>query len=224
MRLVGLAAAAPEDPENESAKLVALILERDGKAYPGNGKPADDKTAEPAAPAEIPLPELPQVLQPDADDQLDLQQLESHLWEAADILRGKIDSSDFKHYIFGLLFYKRLCDVWEEEYEERLARVRATRSSPPTPTSTASTSPRSCFWQDVRQEVGGHRPAPEQPPSGPSRTPTPARRASSRTSTSPTRSASPTPPSSSLLQHFEKLPAAQRRRRARHARATPTST
>ena len=26
-----------------------------------------------------------------------------------------------KHYIFGLLFYERLCDVWEEEYEERLA-------------------------------------------------------------------------------------------------------
>lgn len=51
---------------------------------------------------------------------LTLQQLESHLWDAADILRGKIDSSDYKHYIFGLLFYKRLCDVWEEEYKERL--------------------------------------------------------------------------------------------------------
>lgn len=50
------------------------------------------------------------------------QQLESHLWGAADILRGKIDSSDYKHYIFGLLFFQRLCDVWEEEYEERLAR------------------------------------------------------------------------------------------------------
>jgi len=49
-----------------------------------------------------------------------LQQLESHLWGAADILRGKIDSSDYKHYIFGLLFYKRLCDVWQEEYELRL--------------------------------------------------------------------------------------------------------
>ncbi len=49
---------------------------------------------------------------------LTLQQLESHLWGAADILRGKIDSSDYKHYIFGLLFFKRICDVWEEEYEE----------------------------------------------------------------------------------------------------------
>lgn len=53
---------------------------------------------------------------------LTLQQLESHLWKAADILRGSIDSGDYKHYIFGLLFYKRLCDVWEEEYEDRLAK------------------------------------------------------------------------------------------------------
>ena len=48
---------------------------------------------------------------------LTLDQLERHLWGAADILRGSIDSGDYKHYIFGLLFYKRVCDVWEEEYE-----------------------------------------------------------------------------------------------------------
>jgi type I restriction enzyme M protein len=53
---------------------------------------------------------------------LTLQNLESHLWGAADILRGKIDSSDYKHYIFGLLFFKRLSDVWREEYEKRLVR------------------------------------------------------------------------------------------------------
>lgn len=45
---------------------------------------------------------------------LTLQQLESHLWGAADILRGKIDSSDYKHYILGLLFFKRICGLtWE---------------------------------------------------------------------------------------------------------------
>jgi len=38
---------------------------------------------------------------------LTLSQLESHLWRAADILRGSIDSGDYKHYIFGLLFFKR---------------------------------------------------------------------------------------------------------------------
>ena len=46
------------------------------------------------------------------------QQLQSYLWESANILRGKIDSGDFKHYILGLLFYKRLSDVFDEEYEQ----------------------------------------------------------------------------------------------------------
>ncbi|WP_433947041.1 type I restriction-modification system subunit M [Paenibacillus sp. SN-8-1] len=46
--------------------------------------------------------------------QLTQQELESHLWKSADILRGSIDSSDYKSYIFGLLFIKRLSDVFHE--------------------------------------------------------------------------------------------------------------
>lgn len=49
---------------------------------------------------------------------LTLPQLEKFLWKSADILRGKIDSSDYKKYIFGLLFYKRMSDVWDEEYQQ----------------------------------------------------------------------------------------------------------
>ena len=45
-------------------------------------------------------------------------QLESHLWESANILRGPVDAADFKTYIFPLLFFKRICDVWDEEYQE----------------------------------------------------------------------------------------------------------
>jgi hypothetical protein len=40
-----------------------------------------------------------------------LSQLESHLWEAANILRGPVDAADFKTYVFPLLFFKRLSDV-----------------------------------------------------------------------------------------------------------------
>ncbi|GEL07091.1 type I restriction-modification system subunit M [Salisediminibacterium halotolerans] len=43
------------------------------------------------------------------------QELEAHLWESANILRGSIDSSDYKNYIFGLLFLKRLSDVFVEK-------------------------------------------------------------------------------------------------------------
>jgi type I restriction enzyme M protein len=46
------------------------------------------------------------------------QELNSTLWKAADILRGSIDSSDYKSYIFGFLFLKRLSDVFEEEAEK----------------------------------------------------------------------------------------------------------
>ena len=49
-----------------------------------------------------------------------LKELESYLLRAATYLRGFIDAGDYKQYIFPLLFYKRICDVYDEEYEEAL--------------------------------------------------------------------------------------------------------
>lgn len=51
-----------------------------------------------------------------------LSELESHLWEAANILRGSpVDRTDWKSYILPLLFFKRICDVWDEEHTAMLA-------------------------------------------------------------------------------------------------------
>jgi type I restriction enzyme M protein len=47
---------------------------------------------------------------------MNLKELESYLWGAAVYLRGVIDAGDYKQYIFPLLFYKRICDVYDEEF------------------------------------------------------------------------------------------------------------
>jgi type I restriction enzyme M protein len=49
-----------------------------------------------------------------------VQDLEQWLWAAANILRGPVDTADFKAYIFPLLFLKRLSDVYDEEFAEAL--------------------------------------------------------------------------------------------------------
>ncbi|WP_216366766.1 type I restriction-modification system subunit M N-terminal domain-containing protein [Halovulum dunhuangense] len=52
--------------------------------------------------------------------ELTQRELESYLWGAATLLRGLIDASDYKQYIFPLLFFKRLSGVWDGDYQQAL--------------------------------------------------------------------------------------------------------
>ena len=56
-------------------------------------------------------------------ERLSQPELEAYLWGAATILRGLVDAGDYKQYIFPLLFYKRLSDVWDAEYAEAFAET-----------------------------------------------------------------------------------------------------
>ena len=56
---------------------------------------------------------------------LDQEKLNSFLWSSANILRGAIDSSDYKQYIFGLMFLKRLSDQFDDDQVNIITKAYA---------------------------------------------------------------------------------------------------
>lgn len=81
--------------------------------------------------------------------QLSQRELESYLWGAATLLRGLIDASDYKQYIFPLLFFKRLSDAWDEDYQTALDETGDEGYA----TDTANDRfviPAGAHWNDVR--------------------------------------------------------------------------
>ena len=79
-------------------------------------------------------------------------QLNQHLWKAVDLLRGVIDSGEYKQYIFCLLFYKRLCDVWNEKYSEQLHIHGGNHKKALKGCNFRFVIPFSCMWNEEQRE------------------------------------------------------------------------
>ena len=79
------------------------------------------------------------------------QQLEKYLWGAATLLRGTIDAGDYKQYIFPLLFFKRICDVYDEEFENALAESDGDLEYAAFAEHHNFIIPKGAHWNDVRE-------------------------------------------------------------------------
>lgn len=81
------------------------------------------------------------------------KQLEDYLWGAANILRGMIDAADFKQYIFPLLFFKRVSDLWDEEYQTALDESDGDLTFAEFADQHRFQIPKGCHWEDVRKKT-----------------------------------------------------------------------
>jgi type I restriction system adenine methylase HsdM len=88
---------------------------------------------------------------PSANSQgISQRELESYLWGAATLLRGLIDAGDYKGYIFPLIFLKRICDVWDEEYAVAFDVYRDAELAD-LPENHRFVIPNKVHWHDIRQ-------------------------------------------------------------------------
>ncbi len=78
------------------------------------------------------------------------QELEKFLWGAATALRGTIDAGDYKQYIFPLLFFKRISDVYDEEFEKALAESDGDLEFAAFAENHHFEVPEGAHWRDVR--------------------------------------------------------------------------
>ena len=85
------------------------------------------------------------------NSKITLSQLEQYLSKAAWILKGPVDASDFKAYIFPLLFFKRLSDVYDEEFQIALKESSGDKEYASLPEFHRFIIPERCHWNDVRE-------------------------------------------------------------------------
>ena len=79
------------------------------------------------------------------------QALEKYLWGAATYLRGHIDAGDYKQFIFPLLFFKRICDVYDEEFAAALEDSDGDAEYAAFEENHRFQIPQDAHWKDVRE-------------------------------------------------------------------------
>jgi type I restriction enzyme M protein len=83
-------------------------------------------------------------------DMITQAELERYLWGTAELLRGQIDASDYKQFIFPLLFYKRLCDVYDEEFQQAIEDFGGDEEYAALPEQHRFQVPKRYHWDHVR--------------------------------------------------------------------------
>lgn len=86
-------------------------------------------------------------------DRITLPELEQYLAKAADLLRGSIDQADFKAYIFPLMFFKRISDVYVEEYAQALNESGGDHEFAAFAENHRFAIPEGNLWSDVREKT-----------------------------------------------------------------------
>lgn len=87
-----------------------------------------------------------------SEEKLTQNTLESYLWKAADILRGAVRPEKYGDYVLPLLFFKRLSDVWTEEYEQALQKYKDQVAAKQKYIHRFTISD-GCLWDDVRKQT-----------------------------------------------------------------------
>lgn len=81
-----------------------------------------------------------------------IDELKNYLWGSAVLLRSHIDAGSYKQYIFPLLFFKRVCDVYDEEYEQALEMSGGDREFAELEENHSFLIPKGAHWRDVRSK------------------------------------------------------------------------
>lgn len=116
---------------------------------------AKTQAASPVSTTDGPAPvsELALETRPLMTGRITLGELEQFLARAADILRGSIDQADFKAYIFPLMFFKRISDVYLEEFEQALDESGGDHEFASFAENHRFAIPAGTLWDDVRSRT-----------------------------------------------------------------------